>query len=484
VGAWSFLVIIKKRNRNRYLQTSPVLRNFVHRRRLNFVKSLKFSGEIPLDDSWDVIVVGGGPAGSTAAAAAAREGARTLLIEASGALGGMGTSGLVPAWCPFSDKEKMIYRGLAEKVLRGCSAGMAHVRKDAMDWVPIDPERLKRVYDSLVTDAGAKILFHTQLSRVEREGDKIGTIIVTNKAGLTAFRAKVFIDCTGDADLTAWAGVPFQKGNSQGERLMPATHCFALANVDQYAYDNGPTLHGGSPESPIRAVLKSGKYPLIPDTHLCSNFTGPGVVGFNAGHIWDVDNTNPESISAALVQGRRMAQQYRDALAEFHPAAFGNAYLVMTGSYMGIRETRRIIGDYVLTLDDYVQRRSFEDEICRNSYFIDVHWAKDEATKFATSKDWDARCMHYGKGESHGIPYRSLIPQGLENALVAGRSISCEQIVQGSIRVMPVCLAMGEAAGMAAAIAAASHSGHVRQVSVSALRSGLQKAGAYLPDVK
>src|ERR1700761_3155674 len=111
---------------------------------------------IPLDDSWDVIVAGGGPAGCTAAAAAAQEGAKTLLIEASGCLGGMGTSALVPAWTPFSDKEKIIYRGLAEKVFRACSAGIAHVRKDALDWVPIDPERLKRIYDELVTSAGAK----------------------------------------------------------------------------------------------------------------------------------------------------------------------------------------------------------------------------------------------------------------------------------------------------------------------------------------
>lgn len=440
--------------------------------------------DLPLDDSWDVIVVGGGPSGCTAAASAARDGAKTLLIEASGSLGGMGTSGLVPAWTPFSDKEKIIYCGLAEKVFRACSEGIAHVKKDALDWVPIDPERLKRVYDALVTDAGSSVLFHTHLSAVERKENKIGTIVVTNKSGLTAYRAKVYVDCTGDADLSAWAGASFHKGNEQGEKLMPATHCFALANVDEYALQNGPGMYGGNPESPIHAILRSGKYPLIPDAHMCYNFIGPGTVGFNAGHIWRVDNTEPESISAALIQGRKMAEQYRVALAEFHPAAFGNAFLVMTGSMMGIRETRRIVGDYILTLDDYVERRSFPDEICRNSYFIDVHWAKEEGATFAKFKDWEARCMHYEKGESHGIPYRCLIPKGLDNMLVAGRSISCEQIVQGSVRVMPVCLAMGEAAGMAAAKAAMFHSGEVRQVSADELRSSLQKAGAYLPSAK
>ena len=439
---------------------------------------------LPLDDSWDVIVAGGGPAGCTAAAAAAREGAKTLLIEASGCLGGMGTSALVPAWTPFSDKEKIIYCGLAEKVFRACSAGIAHVKKDALDWVPIDPERLKRIYDELVTSAGAKVLFHTSLSSVERNETGVETILITNKAGLSALKAKVYIDCTGDADLTAWAGVEFHKGNAEGKRLMPATHCFVLGNVDKYALDNGPGLYGGVPESPIHAILKSGKYPLIPDAHLCHNFIGPATVGFNAGHVYEVDNTQPESTSAALILGRKMAEEYRAALAEYHPAAFGNAYLVMTGSMMGIRETRRIVGDYTLTMKDYLDRRSFADEICRNSYFIDVHWAKEEAAaNQAKFKEWEKSCIHYGKGESHGIPYRCLVPKGLDNALVAGRSISCEQIVQGSVRVMPVCLAMGEAAGMAAGKAALSHAGKVREVPIVELRARLRKMGAYLPDV-
>jgi len=440
---------------------------------------------LPLDDSWDVIVAGGGPAGCTAATAAAREGAKTLLIEASGCLGGMGTSALVPAWTPFSDKEKIIYRGLAEKVFRACSAGIAHVKKDALDWVPIDPERLKRIYDELVTSAGAKVLFHTHLSAVERNECGIETILITNKAGLSALKAKVYIDCTGDADLTAWAGVEFHKGNAEGKKLMPATHCFAITNVDKYALDNGPSMYGGVADSPIHKILKSGKYPLIPDTHLCHNFTGPATVGFNAGHIFEVDNTKPESTSAALMQGRKMAEQYRAALAEFLPAAFGNSYLVMTGSMMGIRETRRIVGDYTLTLADFMERRSFEDEICRNAYFIDVHWAKEDiAASPEKFKEWEKKCIHYEKGESHGIPYRCLIPKGLDNALVAGRSISCEQIVQGSVRVMPVCLAMGEAAGMAAGKAALSHAGKVREVPTTELRAGLLKAGAYLPEVE
>ena len=438
--------------------------------------------EISLNESYDVIVVGGGPAGCTAAAAAAREGARTLLIEQTGSLGGMGTSGLVPAWCPFSDHEKIIYRGLAEKVFRASQAATPHEPKEKLDWVAINPEALKRIYDELVTSYGAEVLFNTMLAHVDRdEGGRVTTVVVNNKAGLSAYRAKVYIDCTGDADLAAWAGARFEKGNDKGEKLMPVTHCFALSGVDEAAYRNGPVLYAGNKESPIYTIVNCGQYPLIPDTHMCNNLIGPGTVGFNAGHIWDVDNTEPLSVSRALMQGRKMAAQYEEALAKYHPA-FKHAFLVMTGSLMGIRETRRIVGDYVLTLDDYMARRSFPDEICRNSYFIDVHWAKEVANKTPEHlQRWEKTTVHYGAGESHGIPYRCLAPKGLRNVLVAGRSISCEQVVQGSVRVMPVCLAMGEAAGIAAAMATGREDRDIHAVDTAELRRRLLKYGAYLP---
>jgi len=443
---------------------------------------------IPLSELWDVIVVGGGPSGCTAAISAAREGAKTLLVEASGALGGCGTIALVPAWCPFSDKEKIIYRGLAQKVFDACKAGMPHVRPEDVDWVPIDAEHLKRVYDDLVTESGAHLLFNTVLSGVDRdEQGRVQALIVSNKLGLTALRASVYIDCTGDADLAAWAGVPFQKGDPTGD-LMPATHCFVLTNVDEYAYRNtylsGSVIHGSNPESPIYQIVESGKYPLIPDAHICNALIGPETVGFNAGHLWQVDNTDPESVSRALVAGRKLAKQIRDGLAEFCPEAFAASFLCTTAAQVGIRESRRIEGDYTLTAEDYVARRSFPDEIARNCYFIDVHHnAEDSVKNFAKRIEGTNLTGHYQPGESHGIPYRCLLPKGLQNVLVAGRSVSCERIVQGSVRVMPVCLAMGEAAGMAAAHAVKLHHGDVRAIDTARLRARLQEEGAYLPEL-
>lgn len=437
--------------------------------------------EVSLDDSWDVIVAGGGPSGCAAAIAAAREGAKTLLIEATGSLGGMATSGLVSSWCPFSDGEKVIYKGLAEKVFNASKKATPYVGASQLDWVPLDPESLKRIYDDMVSDADVSILFHTMLAGVETEKDgKVSAVILAGKAGLSAYRAKVYVDCTGDGDLAAWAGAMYEKGDTSGE-LQPSTLCFILSNVDTENYRNGPSLYAGNPESPIWEILKSKKYPLIPDEHICQNLIGPGTVGFNAGHIWDVDNTDPKSVSKAMIKGRRIAKSIRDALTEYAPAAFGDAHLTATAPLMGIRESRCIIGDYVLTLGDYRARRSFPDEIARNCYLIDIHLTKAESQSSISLRTGnEAQRERYRTGESHGIPYRCLIPKGIDNVLVAGRCISTDHTVQGSTRVMPVCLVTGEAAGVAAAMAA-SGSGNTHSVCVEELRNKLKGYGAYLP---
>ncbi len=437
---------------------------------------------VPLDDSWDVIVVGGGPAGCTAATAAAREGARTLLIEATGCLGGMGTAGLVPAWCPFSDEEQVIYRGLAERVFRETVAGMPHANPEQVDWVAIDPERLKRVYDDMVLGAGAKILFHTALCAVEMdEAGAVDAIVVSNKAGLSALKASVYVDCTGDADLAAWAGAEFAQGDESGD-LQPASHCFILSNIDTYAHENVYRARRFDSDNAAARIAESDEFPLVKDKHLISKLIGPGTVGLNAGHLWDVDNTDPWSVSKALPDGRRLARQIRDGLAKHAPESFGNAFLAATGSLMGIRETRRIVGDYVLDFEDYVARRSFPDEICRNSYYIDVHRSvKETELERKGELDLDDRKASYEPGESHGVPYRCLTPKGLPNVLVAGRAISCDRPVQGSVRVMPVCLAMGEAAGIAAKLAAGAEDNDVHAVDTETLRGRIREEGGYLP---
>lgn len=463
--------------------------------------TITITREIPLDDSWDVIVAGGGPAGCMAATAAAREGARTLLVEATGCLGGMGTSGLMNQWMSFTDWSNLVIRGLAECVFNACKAGIPHAPQG--DLQPIDAELLKRVYDEMVTGAGAEVLFNTQLAGVEMlEAGTVSALLLANKAGLRAYRAKVYVDCTGDGDLAAWAGAEFMHGDEHGE-LMPVTHLFTLCNVDPYAYQYGPqmvpmmeaevtTVEGKTERGQIRDVSKpmvaelilaSGKYPEIPDSFVVPVVVGPGMVGFNAGHQWDIDGTQPAMVSQALIRGRKMAKAFRDAFAEFLPAAFANAHLAATGSILGVRETRRILGDYVLTVEDYCSKRAFPDEICRNGFFMDIHPNKAEHQDEVEGKPLYDSAEKYASlkpGETHSIPYRILTPKGLRNVLVAGRCVSTERPVNGAVRTMPVCLGMGEAAGLAAALAAQG-SGDVHQVDTRILCRRLLEEGGYLP---
>ncbi len=286
-------------------------------------------------------------------------------------------------WCGgrlIADGEKVIARGLAAHVRDACIAGMPNMKKAAaanpIVAVAIDPELLKRIYDDMVTGAGAEVLFHTQLATVEAADGNVTTVTVCNKNGLSAYRAKAYVDCTGDGDLAAWAGAEFEKGDVDGD-LQPATHCFVISNVDSYTLHTGPSVHFFDPESPIHKAIDSGRYPLIVDLHSCFREIGPNVFGFNTGHVYDVDNTDATSVSKALIHGRKQVAQYHEAFKEFHPA-FAASFLATTGSLLGVRETRRIIGDYKLVLDDYLEKRSFPDEICRNAYNIDVHKKKDK----------------------------------------------------------------------------------------------------------
>ncbi|WP_293739968.1 FAD-dependent oxidoreductase [uncultured Parabacteroides sp.] len=420
--------------------------------------------EIKVDDQWDVIIVGGGPAGCTAAIAAAREGAKTLLIEAMGQLGGMGTAGMVPAWCPFSDGEKIIYKGLAEKIFRESKKGVPHEPENKLDWVSINPEYLISIYDRIVTESGAKVLFFSRLAAVEMSSDDtIDAIIVSNKAGLVAFKGKVYIDATGDGDLAAWSGASFKRGYDEKGSVQMSSLCFSFANIDSYDYINGPTLYVWKDEStPLYKAVRSEKYPLV-DTHFCNNLVGPDVIQCNAGHM-TVDTTDPWAISDAMILGRQKAVQYLEAMKDVRPSTFSNAFVVKTASLLGVRDSRRIEGDYIFTVEDWRQRKSFEDEIGRNCYYIDVHSGKHKPE-------------HYKKGESHGIPYRCLTPKGIKNLLTAGRCISTDEQAFGSIRVMPCCLVTGEAAGMAAVHAIEQTRNDVHKIDISYLRKRLKEEG-------
>lgn len=438
------------------------------------MSNITFTKEIPLNEQYDVIVTGAGPAGCVAAAAAGREGRKVLLVESTGALGGMGTSGLVPAWAPTTDKKQIIYQGFAHKIITQCIEHLPHVPDDEYGWVDIDAEFLKRLYDQLMIDNNVDVLFNTTLCAVNADSGEVSSVVVSNKAGLTAYKAKVYIDCSGDGDLATWAGADFEQGDEEG-KLQAATLCFVISNVDTYHFTHGQWLHPHNKNSPIYQILKDGKYPDITDSHLCNNYIGPGVIGFNAGHLWQVDSTKPETVSRAFMQGRKIAHALHQALSEYVPQAFAASHLTATAQSLGIRETRRITCDYCLTGDDLRNLASFDDEIGRNCYYVDIHSSNKENSNSSNEK------FRFPDGTSHGIPYRCLTPKGLKNVLIAGRSICTDRQANGSIRVMPTCMVVGEAAGMAAAMVVDGNKSDVREIDTTKLRENLRSKGAYLP---
>ena len=436
---------------------------------------------ISLNEEYEVIVCGGGPAGVAAAISAAREGAKTLLLEGSSVLGGMSTNGLVNMFTNMTDGIRNVYGGIAQKIINRMKSYMLHVNQDEWKTVPIDFERIKQIYDQEVTAAGATVLFQSTVCGVEMKDDRnIDVILVSNKKGLTAYRAKVFVDCTGDADLYAWAGKEFELGDETGD-FMPATMCFTLTNVDDYGVPYIEKPYGGKHRDMIHRILDDGKYDII-DDHYVMKKIGPRTYTFNAGHVFDVNATDPESLSKGLMEGRRLARELHDAFREYAPA-MACSYLVQTSPMMGIRESRRIIGDYRFTVQDYLDRSSFPDEVYRGKYQVDIHTREDIKRDDDVTKKTDSVVQYgrYGEGESYGVPYRCLCPRDLDNVLVAGRTICSDRASNGTLRVMSSCLCAGEAAGMAAKHACDLEQINIHNVDTQVLRRRLMEEGAYLP---
>jgi glycine/D-amino acid oxidase-like deaminating enzyme len=443
-------------------------------------KTISLAKQVTVKYDVDVVVAGGGPAGCCAAFAAAREGASVVLLEAMSALGGMFSMGYVQGWCGFHDQEKFIHRGMAEIIRHRLYDGCVDEPLDSIQSLRgIDPEKMKRILDDLAEEFGVTVLFHTSVAEVVKSDDgTVEAVLAASKDGLKAFKAKVFVDCTGDADLAAWAGAKYHYGDEDGD-VQPVSHCFCISNVDT------EEAVRTRPEGFQQTVVNDSKYDLVKDDFFgIGGAIGPKTHYFNAGHQWDVDNTDTASLSLALKTGRRLAKQFYDSFREYVPAGFDKSFLAATAPLLGVRETRRIVGDYVLNVDDYWARRRFDDEISLNCFFIDIHpsWKNrqlEREGKWSWAKEKnDSR---YAPGEFHGIPYRCLIPKGLRNVLVAGRSVSADRETLSAIRVMPPCMTMGEAAGVAAVHALKNHKCDVHAVDINKLRSSLKKHGAFLP---
>ncbi len=432
---------------------------------------INFQRRVAINRDVDVFVAGGGPSGIAAALTAARQGASVFLAERNNCLGGMGTAGMLPLFMPFSDGLRNLAGALGEEIQQRLKT--ANGNGPGSD-VTIRAEVLKRVYDQLLEEAGVDFLFGTSLVAVESEAGHVSAAVLAGKSGLCAIQAKVFLDCTGDGDLAAWAGAPFEKGDEHGN-LMAGTLCSLWADIDWEAVYR----EGLSGESRLQDAFRDKVF-THEDRHLPGMFrVGEHTGGGNIGHTFGLDSTDDQSITAALLWARKSLIEYQ-LFYQKYLKGFENMELVATASQLGCRESRRIMGDYVLNLKDFQARAVFPDEIGRFNYAVDIHAAKPDLTSYQQYAD-DFQNLRYGQGESYGIPFRCLVPRNLTNVLVAGRCVSTDRYMQSSIRVMPGCFITGQAIGAAAAICV-QQTCDTRSFPVAELQRRLKEQGAYLPN--
>lgn len=445
---------------------------------------------LPVFDTCDVLVVGGGTAGSAAAITAARAGADTLVVEQHGCLGGTMTLALVTPMMSNHLDGQYLSRGLNIEILQRAAALDPPPTGNPEDARWFNPIALQFVLDDLLDEAGGRALFGTHLAEVLVEPGKpprVVGVVVENKSGRGQIRAKVTVDSTGDADVAALAGVPLQRGDEQG-RNQPLSLRFHLANVDGErvaaffrelgcAVGEPPLYSVGfheATDSPLAELVAEAVAAgvLAPGDLGYFQFFGmlgrPGELAFNCPRLSGYRADDARDLSLAWRDGRRKVRRISTFCQRYLPG-FEQAYLALIAPMLGIRESRRIVGEHVLSEDDWLACRKFDDGIARNRYPIDIHSPTGVGTTL----------RHMPEGEWHDIPFRCLIPVGIERLLVAGRCLSATFAAQASVRVEANCRAMGQAAGEAAAMVAASGGG-VRGVDVAELRSRLIAAGALL----
>ena len=427
--------------------------------------------QVPLRYEADVVVAGGGSAGVAAAVAAARAGASVILLERNGFLGGTMTSTTLGGICGlFSlvDGEPVqLVHGFAEEVRARLQA--IGGTRGPLPWLntaslPYDLFSMKLVLDDLAVEEHLRVLYQARLMDVVTENGRVTHAFVRSRGGTFAIRARTFLDCTGDAELCVMAGAACEYDPAS---LQFPTAMFRMGGVDTQvaAQISRQEMH----HLLERAVTDGHD---LPRTAGGIYSVRDGIVHLNITKVATdgrpPDPFDPEELSAAERQGRLQAQDYLEVFRQYVPG-YANAYVLDTGAELGLRETRRTSGAYLLTAEDVKSERKFDDAVAVNCWPIEDH-GQGRSTRWV----W----LSPG-GYSH-IPYRSLLPQGLENVLVAGRCISSTHEAQAAIRVTANCFSMGQAAGIAAAMAA---DGDVRSVDVKALQAALTAAGADLNPV-
>ncbi len=432
---------------------------------------------VPLYGEYEVAVLGGGPAGIAAAVAAARAGRRTLLIERYGFLGGMGTAAGVTNFCGLHanvhGEMHRVVQGIASDLLaridRLGGLNAPHLILGKILAQAYDTAAYKIAADDLLASHRVDVLFHALgAGVVMQDVRRIGTVMVETKAGRQAVAAELFIDCSGDGDLAAWAGAPFELGNNAGSMLYPSM-MFRLNGIDPErageAWRTIPALMekaeaSGTHRFPRKAaIVRPQRSPI----EWRVNFTQLARPDGSA-----INGLEPDDLTRGEIDGRRQAIEVFNFLRTV--PGFEKSYIVDLPPQLGIRETRRVIGGYMLSGDDVLGCAAFEDSIGVNGWPMESHVAGDVIFRFPP--------IPQSRGFNE-LPYRMLVPAAVDNLLMAGRCASMTHDGQSAARVSGACFAMGEAAGTAAALALSGNT-LPRDIAVDKLQQQLQQAGAFI----
>lgn len=443
----------------------------------------------------DVLVIGGGPAGFGAAVASARNGADTILIERGAMLGGMATAGLVGPFmtCYDDDCTEQIVKGVFDELclrteekggaihpskVDGMTTYSSYYIRSHCHVTPYLSEILALTMDEMAVEAGVKLLYNVQVVDAIREENRIVGVIAAMKEGLAIFRAKTFIDCTGDADVAYFAGAPTWIGDKQNGLMQPVTLFFEMGGVDRDVFVGELEKKKEKGELGIPAhncwswyleeARKNGDWNIQRDE--IGNYEMPiqNRWKMNCTRIPGIDATRTEDVTRGLIEGRKQVQEVMNFMRKYVPGC-ENAELVQVASTLGIRETRHIVGKYELTIPDIMEQKHFDDAVCTFAYAVDVHDASGSGGRLQ-------EVNHY-----YTIPFRCMVPVECENLLVSGRSICGSSEAAASYRVMPCCIALGQAAGTAAALGLKAGC-EAADVDIPTLRETLIAQGAVIKD--